>query len=243
MPPTPANILVVDDEPDTCENLRDILTDLGFHVDIATDARSALRLVDEQPYDIALLDLKMPGMGGLELYREIHQRRASTVALIITAYASSETAASALRAGAWRILSKPIDFPALLKQIDSALEQPLLMVVDDDRDLCSSLWDVLRDQGFRVALAHRTDEARRGLASREFEVVIIDMKLPDSDGLEVLHLVRESHPGTKTILITGYRSEMEARIRQALARGADAVCYKPFDTHELLAQLRAFTAR
>ena len=55
--------------------------------------------------------------------------------------------------------------------------------------------------------------------------------------------MRESHPGTKTILITGHRSEMEARIRQALARGADAVCNKPFDTHELLAQLRAFTAR
>lgn len=240
---TPAHILVVDDEPDTCANLRDILTDLGFRVDTATDAVSALRLVDERPYDIALLDLKMPGMGGLELYREIRQRCSGTVALILTAYASTETAADALRAGAWQVLAKPIDFPRLLEQIDAALEQPLLMVVDDDRDLCASLWDLLRDQGFRVALAYHADEARRGLASRDYEVVIIDLKLPDHDGLEVLNLVLETNPGAKTILITGHRGELEARIRQGLTHGADAVCYKPFDTLELLAQLRTFTAR
>lgn len=240
---TAANILVVDDEPDTCANLRDILTDLGFRVDTATDATSALRLIDERSYDIALLDLKMPGMGGLELYREIRQRRAGTVALILTAYASNETTADALRAGAWQVLSKPIDFSRLLEQIDAALEQPLLMVIDDDRELCSTLWDLLREQGFRVALAYHADEARRGLASRDYEVVLIDLKLPDQDGLEVLQLVLDTNPGAKTILITGYRGDMEARIRKGLTHGANAICYKPFDPLELFAQLRTFTAR
>ena len=57
-----ASILVVDDEVDTCSNLSDILTDLGYHVDVAHDGPSALELARKNPYDIALLDLRMPGI-------------------------------------------------------------------------------------------------------------------------------------------------------------------------------------
>src|SRR5688500_2815696 len=103
MPTQPRSILVVDDEPDTCANLSDILTDLGFHVDVACDGESALELLRKRPYDVALLDLKMPGMDGLELYRRIKELRSGTVAMIVTAYASDTTAQAALDAGAWRI--------------------------------------------------------------------------------------------------------------------------------------------
>ena len=65
-------------------------------------------------YDVALLDLKMPGMDGLTLYREIKKLRAGTVAIMVTAYASSATAEEALAAGAWQVVAKPVDFPMLL---------------------------------------------------------------------------------------------------------------------------------
>src|SRR5205823_12086237 len=94
-------ILVVDDDVDICRNLSDILTDLGYRVDAAHDGPSALELLQRTPYDVALLDLKMPGMDGLTLSREIKKLRAGTVALVVTAYASSATAEAALSAGAW----------------------------------------------------------------------------------------------------------------------------------------------
>src|SRR5438094_7158711 len=109
MNPTPAWILVVDDDVDTCRNLSDILTDLGYRVDTAPDGPTALELVRKNPYDVALLDLKMPGMDGLTLYREIKKLRAGTVAIMVTAYASSATADEALAAGAWQIVPKPLD--------------------------------------------------------------------------------------------------------------------------------------
>ena len=80
-------ILVVDDDPDICDNLSDILSDLGYQVDTAHDGPAALELVSRQPYDVALLDLKMPGMDGLTLYREIKKQRAGTVSLLVTAFA------------------------------------------------------------------------------------------------------------------------------------------------------------
>src|SRR5881398_2485328 len=84
-------ILVVDDDADTCRNLSDILSDLGYQVDVAHDGPSALELIRKRPYDVALLDFKMPGMTGLELYREIRKIRSGTVAIIISAYTNAAT--------------------------------------------------------------------------------------------------------------------------------------------------------
>jgi two-component system, NtrC family, response regulator HydG len=230
-------ILVVDDDPEICRNLSDILSDLGYHVDYAQDGPAALELVSRRRYDVALLDLKMPGMDGLTLYREIKKQRAGTVSLLVTAYASAATAEEALAAGAWKVVAKPVDSRKLLALVDEALEQPLVLVVDDDHDLCANLWDLLRERGFRVCLAHGSREASEKLRDTEFKVVLIDMKIPDGDGSGVFRLVREANPEARTVLITGLRSQMDQIVEQTLAEGADAVCYKPFDIPNLLRTL------
>jgi CheY-like chemotaxis protein len=230
-------ILVVDDDPDICRNLSDILSDLGYHVDYAHDGLAALKLVGRQPYDVALLDLKMPGMDGLTLYREIKKQSAGTVSLLVTAYASAATAEEALAAGAWKVVAKPVDPRKLLSLVDEALEQPLVLVVDDDHDLCANLWDLLRERGFRVCLAHDSREAAEQLGKTEFRVVLIDMKIPDGDGSEVFRLVRQANPQARTVLITGFRPQMDQIVDQTLSEGADAVCYKPFDVPKLLRTL------
>jgi two-component system response regulator HydG len=231
-------ILVVDDEVDTCRNLSDILADLGYQVDSAHDGLSALELVRRKSYDVALLDFKMPGMDGLTLYREIKKLSAGTVAIVVTAYAGGETKTEALSAGAWQVLSKPVDLPILLGFVDHALGQPLIMVVDDDRDLCANLWDLLRERGYRVCIAHDVEQAASRLRERDYSIILIDMKLPVGDGTEVFHLVRENHPQARTVFITGYRAETDQRIEQVLKEGADAVCYKPFDVPQLLSTLQ-----
>lgn len=236
-----ASILVVDDEVDTCRNLSDILTDLGYHVDIAHDGPSALELAKRNAYDVALLDYKMPGMDGLTLYREIKRIRAGTVAIVVTAYASGDTATEALDAGAWQIVPKPVHFPKLLKLLGEALDQPLVLVVDDDPDLCNTLWDLLRERGYRVALAHNHQTAEHQLMDAQYKLVLIDMKLTDGDGSTVFHLVRKSNPHARTVLITGHRSEVEQTVDQLLQAGADAVCYKPFDVPRLLGTLETLT--
>jgi len=230
-------ILVVDDDRDTCRNLSDILTDLGYQVDYAHDGLSALELVRQRPYDVALLDLKMPGMDGLTLYREIKKQRADTVSLLVTAYASSATAEAALAAGAWKVVAKPVDFHKLLGLVDDALGQPLVLVVDDDHDLCANLWDLFRERGFRVSLAHDAREAAARLQEMMFKVVLIDLRIPEGDGSTVFRAVRDANPQARTILITGHRSEMDRLIEQMIAEGADAVCYKPFRVPELLEKL------
>lgn len=234
-------VLVVDDEQDNCRNLADILTDLGYEVDYACDGETALEFVRRQPYDIALLDLKMPGMDGLTLYREIKKLRAGTVAILVTAYASGATSEEALAAGAWQVIPKPVNLPRLLSLVDQARDQPLVLVVDDDQDLCESLWQILRERGYRVALAHSTAEAAAQLRDTAFQIALIDMKLPGGDGTAVFDLVRQADPKIRTVLITGCRPEMDASVGRVLAEGADAACYKPFDMPRLLETLERLT--
>lgn len=241
MAETPSRVLIVDDEADTCANLSDIFCDLGYHVDTAHDGITALQLVESQLfYDIVLLDVRMPGMDGLELYRRIKQLSAGTEALIVTAYASSDTAKSAIAAGARRVLSKPVDIGQLIGFVESTLESPLVLVVDDDHELCNNLWDILHEQGFRVHLAHDVDEAGKSLQHAQFQVVLLDMKLPSGDGGHVLQRIRITNPQARTIVITGYPSEMENRVQQALAAGAAAVAYKPFDVPTLLKMVSGY---
>jgi two-component system response regulator HydG len=236
-------LLIVDDEPDICANLCDIFADLGYEVDAAHGGDEALDLINRGFYDVAFLDLKMPGMDGVELYHRLKEASAGTVAIIVTAYASTESARSVLSAGAWQIVSKPVDFPNLLGLVRAALDQPLLLLVDDDLDLCQSMWDVLRQQGIRCCLAHSVDEAAKLLRKRSYAVALVDMRLPGGDGCDVVTLAQELNGPTRIVVVTGYRTELNEQVRKALAGGAHAVCYKPLDVDNLLATVRVLLTK
>ncbi len=241
MAATASSILVVDDDPDICRNIADILTDLGYHVDTATGGRAALELIRRRAYEVALLDLKMPDMDGLTLYREIKSVQAATVAIVVSAYASDAVTDAALAAGVWHVLPKPVDLSRLLGLVSVVVGQPLVLIVDDDAELCKNLWDLLRERGYRVCLAHSEQQATERLQARSFDVAVIDMRLPDGDGSAVFQLVRQYSPEARTVLITGFGIELNPLLERVKAEGADAICYKPFDVPRLLELLQQLT--
>ena len=143
-----------------------------------------------------------------------------------------------MEAGAWSILSKPVDIPYLVELVREAGNSPLILVVDDDSDLCENLWEIFRERNYRVHLAHDANEAERVLRSQSFQVVLLDMGLPGEDGASVFELIQKTNQQAEVLIMTGYRTEMESRVQQTLAAGAKAVCYKPFDMPTLLSTIR-----
>jgi len=233
------SILVVDDEPDLCQNLADILQEFGDEVETALCDETAIEMIRGRSYDVALLDLEMPGMDGLTLYKTIRYEQPDIVSLIVTAYANSGIGREAFLAGVWQILSKPVDLPQLLSLVGRAVQRPVLMLVDDDVDFCKSLQDILCCQGYRVYTAHTDQEAIRQLDQWLFQVVLVDLILPPGDGHIVLEAIRKRTPETKAILMTGYPNEL-AISTQVLCI-PDAVCLKPFDMPQLLETIHRFT--
>jgi DNA-binding response OmpR family regulator len=104
---TAENILVIDDEVVVNNNLRKILAKKGYDVDQATTKDSALEQINSRPYRLVLLDLRIPGVQGLELLKAIVDKNPETKVIIITGYASIETAVEAARMGAVDYLPKP----------------------------------------------------------------------------------------------------------------------------------------
>lgn len=115
-----ASLLVVDDEVDTCRNLADVFAELGYRVDTAHDGRMALDKLADSSFDVAVLDLMMPGMDGVTLYLEIKRKYPNIVAILATAYPNHPRAEESLKLGVWRIVPKPVDLDDLISLIDNA---------------------------------------------------------------------------------------------------------------------------
>ena len=116
-------ILIVDDELSVRQSLREWFLEDGWAVTIAEDGNAALQLMDDGPYDIVLLDLKMPGMDGITVQKRIRELDKDACVIILTAYASVETAVEALKLGAFDYVTKPVDPDELSNLVRNALRQ------------------------------------------------------------------------------------------------------------------------
>lgn len=121
-------ILVVDDEPGLCAGLREGLQREGYVVDAANAANAALRLVDQNLYNLVISDVKMPGTSGLELLAQIRERHRDTLFILMTAFSTVENAVTAMRLGAYDYLPKPIDLKRLRVLVQKALEHQAVVV-------------------------------------------------------------------------------------------------------------------
>jgi len=100
-------VLVVDDDRSVSRLVAAILRDRGYIVDVANDGRSALNLVAENPYILAVLDYQMPDMDGVELFQRARETQPDLLGIFLTAYANINTVFPAIDAGIERVLSKP----------------------------------------------------------------------------------------------------------------------------------------
>lgn len=113
-------ILVVDDDADMCHNMADLFGDAGYAIDTAVSGDNALLKARQQSYDLALLDMRMPGMDGLTLCRHLKEMQPAMAAMIVTAYAD-DLHDQAHEAGASHVFSKPLDFRKLLATVKDVL--------------------------------------------------------------------------------------------------------------------------
>lgn len=116
------NILIVDDESTIRETLSLILSEEGYRCHTAGNGEQALEMVKENGYDLIVTDLKMPRMGGLDLLKEVKKIAPKTSVMIITAYATLESAIQALRLGAYDYIIKPLDFDDVILRIRRLME-------------------------------------------------------------------------------------------------------------------------
>ena len=170
----PPRVLAVDDEEVVCESIRRVLIEEGYEVETTTSARDGLARIRREVFDLLLLDIKMPELDGIELLREARSVSPETEVIIITGYATIETAVEAIKLGAFDYLEKPVSPPQLIVAAARALERKHLV------NLTNRLRSELEDR-------HRIGN-----------VVCSSAKMR-----KVMRLVAKVAPTNSTVLITG----------------------------------------
>lgn len=222
--------LLVDDNEAFAENLAEILRDTGAEVDIALDGPKAIERVKTRRYDALVTDMRMPGMNGAELLRELRKIDVELPAVLLSAYSQEDLLRMARRDGLLAVLSKPQQIPRLIQILESARRGGAVVLVEDDIALADNLSEALASRGLTAVTAADVKELSR-VSARPF-AVLVDLKLPDAGFGEALQRVHERWPGIPTIVMTAFRDE-------AQAAGAQECFFKPFDTATVLNRLEA----
>jgi DNA-binding NtrC family response regulator len=120
-------ILVVDDERSVRDSLRKWFTESGYKADSAADAKEALNKLQDGGWDIVFLDIRLPGIDGMELQKRIKSLSPNTIIIMITAYASVDTAVQSLKEGAYDYITKPVDPNYLIHLVGKIAQQRRLI--------------------------------------------------------------------------------------------------------------------
>ncbi|MGB3094158.1 MAG: response regulator [Candidatus Zixiibacteriota bacterium] len=116
-------ILVVDDELFVRELLLEFLSSEGYEVSLADSGEKAVKLMQSEPADVVLVDLKMPGIDGIETLRQIKKTAPNTLSIVMTGYPTIDSSIEALRCGAYDYVVKPFKLNDLKSSIEKALEE------------------------------------------------------------------------------------------------------------------------
>ncbi len=118
------NVLVVDDIKSIRLTLSGILGDEGYNVVLAEDGYQAIEMAKQTPFDFVFMDIKMPGINGVQTFREIKKVNPQAVVIMMTAYSVEDLVRQALGEGAYGVVYKPFDIDKIVGMIESALHCP-----------------------------------------------------------------------------------------------------------------------
>lgn len=141
-------VLSIDDEEVIRTLLKKMLTKAGYDVAVAASGEDALKAMQKQAFDLCIIDLKMPGMGGMEFLSQMKQFYPDTEALILTAFGDIDIAVDAMRKGAFNFLSKPFKRDTLLAIIERALERKAMK--QDLEETRAAMWEMESEASRRI---------------------------------------------------------------------------------------------
>lgn len=175
--PNPPSILIVDDDEAICEVLATYLRPLGYHIRVAHTGNSALAALREESPDVALLDLRLTDMSGQEVHRGIRERHLDTEVIIITGFASLDSALDAIKSGAFDYIVKPFKLGEIGISVRNALDR--ICLKRKNRELTEKVRE-LTQRLERTGTLSRTPTVR-------FEGVPFERALPDRMGVAIAY--------------------------------------------------------
>ena len=248
-----ATILVIDDERLICDLLRLVLGSHGHDVIVASTGEAGLELFAARKPRLTIIDICMPGIGGLEVLKQIHLKDPLAAVMILSGTATETLKRQAREGGAYEFLSKGVPLDDLMGAVNRGLMPPAspaptplpwrgraqaggqepasILVVDDDPAIRDLLMDFLTARGYRVRTAQDGPAALALVAQHAPELIVLDIYLPVMNGVAVLRELRARQYTGGVIVLSG--SKEEKLLEAMLKMDAVELMPKPFELERL----------
>jgi len=239
------SILIVDDHKNICKTLSLVFKKKGYETTSVGTGKEALAITQKEFFNLAFINIKLPDMDGIELLTLIDNFYPDLAVFMIASFASLETAMQAMNMGASSYFVKPLDLDDVVNQVEKTLlRQSLLfkqknelqkvsiLIVDDDASIQKSLSLILRKKGFETETVSTAQEALKKAEGRFFNITLLDIRLPDKDGIEILEPILKLMPDSIVMMITAHAS-LDTAI-EAMNMGATAYITKPLDIDDVI---------
>ncbi len=232
-------ILVVDDNIEYCESVIDVLSVEGYDAVGVHNGFKALEAIGEDCFDLVLMDIKMPGIDGIDTFKKLKEISPKTPTIVMTAFAVEDRIREGLRSGVFGTFRKPINFDRLFCSIEMAFpDGKLVMISSDNSELYSGLYDALVDKGYRVLTAIDGEIAAQLSMEKKFDIIIMDDQFPDINGTKTYTAIRNMRPDVPVIFITEDKEKAGDIVDQLPEKDVKVFLEKPLDIEYLLVAMQ-----
>ena len=239
---TPLTILVVDDDHDNADSLAELFTMEGHQVEVAYNGEEAIAAYDRRDFDLAFMDVMMPGMNGVESFLEIRRRKPDAKVYMMTGYSVEQLLQQAVDNGALGVLGKPVDLAKVMAALEAAKPHGIVLVAEDDPDLGPQLQQTIVATGRSCELVTDGQAALERVGRGGVDVLILDLNMPLINGIDVYARLRKTNKAVPTVMITACRDRYEDALAALSDVEVTGILNKPFDPVVLLDRLERLAA-
>jgi len=230
-------IMVVADDQKLCETMNKNFTDLGFNVVTKSSETEGLELVNRKIPDVVFLDSAGGNQSALDIFKKFKDSLGDKCpkTILLSGNPKDNNLDEIRKLGAVEYMQKPLKLDLLKAAIDKISDKNKKLkvcVVDDDKSLCDSLKSLLANSGYDVETAYSGDEALKKMTGDDFKIVILDIRLPDINGVDIYEKIKVSNPGIGVIFMSGF--SQEENIDKIAKTNNYIYLNKPFDPENLI---------
>lgn len=230
-------VFIVDDDLDFGESLAIVLEGQGCEVTTASSGEEAVKVFKEEDFDIAFMDVRLPGINGVESFLEIRKFKPEARVVMMTGYSVQDMLKQAVDNGAWGILNKPLDVQRVLQFVEKVRNGGIL-ITDDDPDFVASLKDVFEEEGWKVHTCANGEQALHFIRENGASALILDLRMPVLDGLETYSRLKAEGFTVPTIIVTAYADQEPEAMEELNRLAVTGILRKPFEPSKIVEALR-----
>jgi DNA-binding NtrC family response regulator len=228
------SVLVVDDDRQMVQTLCAVLRLHGWDPTPGYSGEDAISAVDTKQFAAVIMDVKMPGVDGVEAFRAIRRRHSRLPVILMTAYAAHELLAQAEREGVLTILPKPLPLARLTDTLAELARTGPVLVLDDEPEFLETLTRILSARHLDVIKATTLDQTLQLLSGTTPRVVVMDLQLGDHHPQDAVVAIKKISPEVLLILYSGHPELIDETVAGLPSEWVHATLRKPFAPDRLV---------